>query len=340
MRSVQSVSPSSCPVPPDVAAAWRLSVAPMMDWTDRHCRYFHRLLSQHARLYTEMVTTGALLHGDVPRHLDFNAEEHPVALQLGGSDPADLAHAARLGEQWGYDEINLNCGCPSDRVQRGAFGACLMAEPRLVADGVKAMVDGVSVPVTVKHRIGIDRGESYDFVRDFVGTVAEAGCQVFIVHARNAWLQGLSPKENREVPPLRYEVVQRLKQEFPHLVIAINGGITQSDQVQDHLQSVDGVMIGREAYHNPWWLASWDCAFFGAPDRGLTREGVEAAMVDYMEREATAHGTPWYAIARHMLGLYNGLPGARRWRQVWSDHRLKQLPAREVAQRARRQGFH
>jgi tRNA-dihydrouridine synthase A len=323
-----------------VAAPWRLSVAPMMDWTDRHCRYFHRLLSQHTRLYTEMVTTGALLHGDVPRHLDFNAEEHPVALQLGGSDPADLAHAARLGAQWGYDEINLNCGCPSDRVQRGAFGACLMAEPRLVADGVKAMVDGVSLPVTVKHRIGIDRGESYDFVRDFVGTVAEAGCQVFIVHARNAWLQGLSPKENREVPPLRYEVVQRLKREFPHLVIAINGGITQSAQVQDQLQSVDGVMIGREAYHNPWWLASWDSAFFGAPDRGLTREGVEAAMVDYMEREAAAHGTPWYAIARHMLGLYNGLPGARRWRQVWSDHRLKQLPAREVAQRARRQEAH
>jgi len=312
----------------------------MMDWTDRHCRYFHRLLSQHARLYTEMVTTGALMHGDVPRHLDFNAEEHPVALQLGGSDPADLARAARLGEQWGYDEINLNCGCPSDRVQRGAFGACLMAEPRLVADGVKAMVDAVSVPVTVKHRIGIDRSESYDFVRDFVGTVAEAGCHVFIVHARNAWLQGLSPKENREVPPLRYEVVHRLKQEFPHLVIATNGGITQSAQVQEHLQSVDGVMIGREAYHNPWWLASWDSAFFGASDRGLTREGVEAAMVDYMTREAAAHGTPWYAIARHMLGLYNGLPGARRWRQVWSDHRLKQLPAREVAQRAWRQEAH
>ena len=307
----------------------------MMDWTDRHCRYFHRLLSRHARLYTEMVTTGALLHGDVPRHLDFNAEEHPVALQLGGSDPADLAKAARLGEQWGYDEINLNCGCPSDRVQRGAFGACLMAEPRLVADGVKAMVDAVSVPVTVKHRIGIDRTESYEFVRDFVGTVAEAGCRVFIVHARNAWLQGLSPKENREVPPLRYEIVHRLKQEFPQLVIAINGGITQDTQVQAQLEALDGVMVGREAYHNPWWLASWDADFFGGSDRGLTREGVEAAMVDHMEREAAARGTSWYAIARHMLGLYNGLPGARRWRQVWSDHRLKQLPAREVMQMAR-----
>ena len=307
----------------------------MMDWTDRHCRYFHRLLSRHTRLYTEMVTTGALLHGDVARHLDFNPEEHPVALQLGGSEPADLAKAARLGEQWGYDEINLNCGCPSDRVQRGAFGACLMAEPRLVADGVKAMVDAVSVPVTVKHRIGIDRTESYEFVRDFVGTVAEAGCRVFIVHARNAWLQGLSPKENREVPPLRYEIVHRLKREFPQLVIGINGGITQDTQVQAQLQAVDGVMVGREAYHNPWWLASWDAAFFGAGNPGLTREGVEAAMVDYMERDAAARGTPWYAIARHMLGLYNGLPGARRWRQVWSDHRLKHLPAREVARIAR-----
>ncbi len=307
----------------------------MMDWTDRHCRYFHRLLSRRARLYTEMVTTGALMHGDVARHLDFHAEEHPVALQLGGSEPADLARAARLGEQWGYDEINLNCGCPSDRVQRGAFGACLMAEPRLVAEGVKAMRDAVTVPVTVKHRIGIDRTESYEFVRDFVGAVAEAGCGVFIVHARNAWLQGLSPKENREVPPLRYAVVHRLKQEFPQLVIGINGGITQDVQVHEQLQAVDGVMVGREAYHNPWWLASWDHAFFGEPERGLTREAVEAAMVDYMAREAAARGTPWYAIARHMLGLYNGLPGARRWRQVWSDHRLKHLPAREVASLAR-----
>lgn len=309
---------------------WRLSVAPMLDWTDKHCRYFHRLLSRHALLYTEMVTTGALLHGNQPRHLDFNPEEHPVALQLGGSEPADLAQAARLGEQWGYDEINLNCGCPSERVQRGAFGACLMAEPATVADGVKAMVDAVSVPVTVKHRIGIDRTESYGFVRDFVGTVAEAGCKVFIVHARNAWLQGLSPKENREVPPLRYDVVHRLKHEFPHLTIAVNGGLREASQVHEHLRLLDGVMVGREAYHNPWFLASWDADFFGEPDRGLTREGVEEAMVAYMEREAAQRGTPWYNIARHMLGLYNGLPGARRWRQVWSDHKLKQLPAREV----------
>ena len=315
---------------PMASSPWRLSVAPMMDWTDRHCRYFHRLLSRHALLYTEMVTTGALIHGDVARHLRFNAEEQPVALQLGGSEPADLAHCAKLGEQWGYEEINLNCGCPSERVQRGAFGACLMAEPQLVADCVKAMVDVVSVPVTVKHRIGIDKTESYEFVRDFVGTVSEAGCKVFTVHARNAWLKGLSPKENREVPPLRYELVYRLKREFPGLTIAVNGGITTGEQVGGQLDQLDGVMIGREAYHNPWWLASWDAEFFGAAASESTRESVEEQMVDYMAREAAAHGTPWSSIARHMLGLRHGLPGARRWRQVWSDHRLKGLHPRDV----------
>ncbi|MEI7782934.1 MAG: tRNA dihydrouridine(20/20a) synthase DusA [Betaproteobacteria bacterium] len=303
-------------------AASRLSVAPMMDWTDRHCRYFHRLLSRRALLYTEMVTTGALLHGDLARHLDFNPQEQPLALQLGGSEPADLARAARLGEQWGYAEINLNCGCPSERVQRGAFGACLMAEPATVADGVKAMRDAVSVPVTVKHRIGIDRVESYDFVRDFVGQVSEAGCQTFIVHARNAWLQGLSPKENRDIPPLRYELVHRLKRDFPMLTIVINGGITTGEQVQAQLQAVDGVMIGRQAYHQPWWLARWDAEFFGDTDPGLSREHVEQAMVDYMERQAHK-GVPWSMVARHMLGLRHGQTGSRRWRQVWSDHRLK-----------------
>ena len=308
----------------------------MMDWTDRHCRYFHRLLSRRALLYTEMVTTGALIHGDVPRHLDFNPEEHPVALQLGGSEPADLARSARLGEQWGYDEINLNCGCPSERVQRGSFGACLMAEPQLVADCVKAMVDAVRVPVTVKHRIGIDREQRYEFVRDFVGTVSEAGCAVFLVHARNAWLKGLSPKENREVPPLRYELVHRLKREFPHLTFIINGGFTTGRQVEQQLQVLDGVMVGREAYHNPWWLAEWDSRFFGdsgAPRR--TRESVEEHLVAYMAREAAAHGTPWHSIARHMLGLRRGQPGARRWRQVWSDHRLKSLSPAEVMALAR-----
>lgn len=308
----------------------RVSVAPMMDWTDRHCRYFHRLLSRHALLYTEMVTTGALIHGDVPRHLRFNAEEHPLALQLGGSEPADLAHCAKLGEEWGYGEVNLNCGCPSERVQRGAFGACLMNEPQLVADCVKAMVDVVDIPVTVKHRIGIDKIESYEFVRDFVGTVSEAGCQTFIVHARNAWLQGLSPKQNREIPPLRYELVHRLKHDFPALKFSINGGISVNAQVHEHLRLLDGVMVGREAYHNPWWLAEWDAEFYGAVPQPLTREEVESLMCDYMAREAAAHGTNWWSIARHMLGLRNGLPGARRWRQVWSDHKLKTRPAREV----------
>ncbi len=311
----------------------RLSVAPMMDWTDRHCRYFHRLLSRHALLYTEMVTTGALIHGDRPRHLDFNPEEHPVALQLGGSEPADLAQAARLGEQWGYDEINLNCGCPSERVQRGAFGACLMAEPQLVADGVKAMLDVVSVPVTVKHRIGIDRVESYDFVRDFVGTVAQAGCQSFTVHARNAWLQGISPKENRELPPLKPDWVLRLKADFPHLQFSINGGIKTMAQIQLHLQQLDGVMVGREAYHNPWLLSEWDEAL-GETPCGLSRDEVEALMVAYMEKQAL-NGVPWFAVARHMLGLRHAQQGARKWRQVWSDHRLKHTPVAEVARLAK-----
>ena len=309
----------------------------MMDWTDRHCRFFHRLLSRRTLLYTEMVTTGALLHGDVPRHLDFDETEHPVALQLGGSEPDDLARCARLGEQWGYDEINLNCGCPSERVQRGAFGACLMAEPKLVAEGVKAMVDAVGIPVTVKHRIGIDRDESYEFVRDFVGLVGEAGCRVFIVHARNAWLKGLSPKENREVPPLRYDTVHRLKRDFPDWTFVINGGFTETEQVQEQLRGLDGVMLGREAYHNPWWLASWDEAFFGEPAFEGTRESVEAELVDYMARQQRERGTSWYSVARHMLGLRNGLPGARRWRQMWSDHRLKTLDPHEVMALAHRQ---
>ncbi len=315
--------------------SWRLSVAPMMDWTDRHCRFFHRLMTQRTRLYTEMVTTGALLHGDVARHLHFNGEEHPVALQLGGSDAGDLAACAKLAAQWGYDEINLNCGCPSERVQRGAFGACLMAEPELVRDCIRAMRDAVALPVTVKHRIGIDRGEDYAFVRDFVGTVAQGGCTVFIVHARNAWLKGLSPKENRELPPLRHGVVARLKLDFPDLTFVVNGGITTPVQIEAQLGAVDGVMVGREAYHHPWSMASWDTAFLGAAaPSALTREDVEASMVAYMVRQATAQGTPWSNVARHMTGLWNGVPGARRWRQVWSDHRLKTLPPHAVQARA------
>jgi len=324
------VSPAAAPA----ISPWRLSVAPMMDWTDRHCRVFHRLITKRTRLYTEMVTTGALLHGDVPRHLDFDAAEHPVALQLGGSETAELAACARLAERWGYDEVNLNCGCPSERVQRGSFGACLMAEPSLVRDCVAAMRDAVGLPITVKHRIGIDRGESYDFVRDFVGTVAEAGCSVFIVHARNAWLKGLSPKENRELPPLRYEHVYRLKRDFPALTMVLNGGVGNNDRIAEHLAQVDGVMLGREAYHRPWLMAEWDRRFLGGTERTApSREVVEVAMVDYMTG-LVARGITWPHAARHMMGLYHGLPGARRWRQVWSDHRLKDLPPASVMQHA------
>ena len=287
----------------------RLCVAPMMDWTDRHCRFFLRQISRHARLYTEMVTTGALLHGDVPRHLDFDETEHPVALQLGGSEPADLAQCARLGEQWGYDEINLNCGCPSERVQRGAFGACLMAEPDLVAECVSAIRKVVSVPVTVKHRIGIDSVETYDFMGNFVDLVAKAGCRTFIVHARNAILKGLSPKENREIPPLKYDYVYRLKAERPDLEIVINGGINTWAEITTHLAYVDGAMLGRAAYHNPWLLA----------DAGRTRPQVVKAMYEYAKgAESVRH------VTRHMLGLYHGHKKARLWRRMLSDSaRLK-----------------
>jgi tRNA-dihydrouridine synthase A len=310
----------------------------MLDWSDRHCRFLHRLITRHTRLYTEMVTTGALLHGSVPRHLDFNAEEHPVALQLGGSEPDDLARCAKLAAQWGYDEINVNCGCPSERVQRGAFGACLMAEPELVADGVKAMRDAVGLPVTVKHRVGIDRIEDYGFVRDFVGTVAaRGGCSVFIVHARNAWLKGLSPKENREVPPLRHDFVHRLKADFPALTIVLNGGIGDDAQIEEQLRHVDGVMVGRLAYHEPWAMANWDERFFGAPPQPLDRDAVEERFVAYMERLQAA-GLPWSHAARHMIGLRHGQPGARHWRQVWSDPALKGGSPREAMRLARAGG--
>jgi tRNA-dihydrouridine synthase A len=290
----------------------------MMEWTDRHCRYFHRQLSARARLYTEMVTTGGLLQGDAGRHLEFNAEEHPVALQIGGSEPDDLARAARLGERRGYDEINLNCGCPSERVRRGAFGACLMAEPRLVADCVKAMLDAVDIPVTVKHRVGVDQQEDYGFVSDFVGAVAEAGCRVFIVHARSAWLKGLSPKENREVPPLRYEVVHRLKADFPSLVFVLNGGLASLDAAQAELAHVDGVMLGRAAYHDPWLLADVDRRLFGDEGPVASRDEVIARMTAYLHREA-ARGTSPRHVVRHVLGLYLGVRGARQWRRELSD---------------------
>jgi tRNA-dihydrouridine synthase A len=297
---------------------WRFCVAPMMDWTDRHCRYFHRQLSRHARLYTEMVTTGALLHGDVHRHLDFDPTEHPVALQLGGSEPDELAACARLGERWGYDEINLNCGCPSERVLRGAFGACLMAEPALVADCIKAMRDAVSIPVTVKHRLGIDRAEDYGFVRDFVGALFDAGCRVFIAHARNAVLKGLSPKENREVPPLRYAEVFRLKRDFPDATIVLNGGLVSVDAARPMLAQLDGVMLGRSAYHEPWQLARVDELLFGDAATPRTHEGVTAAMTAYLHRTVSPQVHP-RAVIRHMLGLHHGEAGARRWRQRLSD---------------------
>jgi tRNA-dihydrouridine synthase A len=301
----------------------RLSVAPMMDWTDRHCRVFHRHITKHTWLYTEMVTTGALVYGDVERHLRFDGSEHPVALQLGGSDPADLAKSAKLGEQWGYDEINLNCGCPSERVQKGAFGACLMQEPQLVADCVKAMRDAVSVDVTVKHRIGIDYNEEYAFVRDFIGTIADAGCRTFIVHARNAVLKGLSPKENREIPPLRYEVAYQLKRDFPDLEIIINGGVKTDEEIALHLQHVDGVMLGREAYHNPWVMSDWDRRFYGDANAPLkTRVQVLEAMIPYIAEQLRlygGHGLKLNSITRHMLGIMTGLPGARAFRQLLSD---------------------
>jgi tRNA-dihydrouridine synthase A len=316
---------AAAPIAPSPAAykGRRLSVAPMMDWTDRHCRVFHRQITRHTWLYTEMVTTGALVYGDVARHLQFNDEEHPVALQLGGSDPFDLATSARLGQQWGYDEINLNCGCPSERVQKGAFGACLMAEPQLVADCVKAMRDAVTIDVTVKHRIGIDHNESYDFVRDFVGTVADAGCKTFIVHARNAILKGLSPKENREVPPLRYEVAYQLKRDFPDFEFIVNGGIATLAEIDQHLLHLDGVMLGREAYHNPYLMAQFDQRYYGddtAPVK--TREEVLAAMIPYITAQLQkegGRGLKLNSITRHLLGLMQGLAGARRFRQMLSD---------------------
>jgi len=293
----------------------------MMDWTDRHCRYFLRLVSPRARLYTEMITTGALMFGNVPRHLDFDPAEHPVALQLGGSDPQALAHCARLGEAWGYDEINLNVGCPSERVQTGSFGACLMAEPVLVADCVAAMRDAVALPVTVKHRIGIDAVEGYGFVRDFVGAVAGAGASAFLVHARNAILKGLTPKENREVPPLKYEYVHRLKRDFPTLAIVINGGIASREAIAGQIAVVDGVMLGRAAYHNPYLLAEAQAYCFPDAAPARTRAEIVAELVPYAKSQLAA-GVPLRAIAQHVLGLYHGRSGVRAWRRMLSDAAL------------------
>ncbi|MBW9258122.1 MAG: tRNA dihydrouridine(20/20a) synthase DusA [Candidatus Thiodiazotropha sp. (ex. Lucinisca nassula)] len=300
----------------------RLSVAPMLDWTDRYCRYFLRLISSHVLLYTEMVTTGAILHGNRARFLDFDPSEHPVALQLGGSEPEALAQCAKLGEAWGYDEINLNVGCPSDRVQSGRFGACLMLTPELVADCVKAMRDQVAIDVTVKHRIGVDNQDSYQALCDFVGKVSDAGCETFIVHARKAWLQGLSPRENREVPPLHYETVHQLKRDFADLQIIINGGITTLEQVEQNLKQVDGVMIGREAYNNPWILSQADSLIYGSEGSPASRHQIIESMIPYIDQELSA-GTPINRITRHILGLFQGLPGAKKWRRMLSEEAHK-----------------
>ncbi|HET7358703.1 MAG TPA: tRNA dihydrouridine(20/20a) synthase DusA [Rhodanobacteraceae bacterium] len=301
-------------VTPD--SPWRLCVAPMMDWTDRHCRFFHRLLAPHARLYSEMITSAALVHGNRLHLLEHSHEEHPLALQLGGCDPRELAVAARHGADAGYDEINLNVGCPSDRVQSGRFGACLMREPALVADGVRAMREAVGIPVTVKCRLGVDEQDAYADLQHFTENMLEAGLGVLVVHARKAWLKGLSPKENREVPPLDYERVYRLKREFPQLTVVINGGITGIGQVRAHLAQVDGVMLGRAAYHDPWLLAELETALWGAPLPA--RADVLQRMRPYVEAEL-ARGTRLKHIARHLLGLFQGQPGARSFRRVLSE---------------------
>jgi tRNA-dihydrouridine synthase A len=301
----------------------KFSIAPMLDLTDRHCRYFLRLLSRHTLLYTEMVTTGAILHGDVERHLRFDTAEHPVALQLGGSVPRELASCSKFAQEYDYDEVNLNVGCPSERVQSGMFGACLMATPQLVADCIKSMLDAVSIPVTIKHRIGIDEMDSYAQLCDFVGVVAESGCNCFIIHARKAWLQGLSPKENRDKPPLHYKTVYRIKQDFPDLEIVINGGIMTLDEAREHLQQVDGVMIGRAIYHDPWMLADADRAIFGTHNPLSTRLDVIEKILPYIDSEL-AVGTRLHHITRHIIGLFNGVPGARRWRRYLSENACRE----------------
>ncbi len=311
----------------------RLSVAPMLDWTDRHCRYFHRLMTSQTLLYTEMVTTGAIIHGKGD-FLAYNQEEHPVALQLGGSNPADLAHCAKLAQERGYDEINLNVGCPSDRVQNGRFGACLMAEPQLVAECVAAMKEVVDVPVTVKTRIGIDEQDSYEFLTDFITIVSEkGGCEQFTIHARKAWLSGLSPKENREIPPLDYNRAYQIKKDFAHLNIGVNGGITTLDEAKEHLAHLDGVMIGREAYQSPYILAEVDQQIFGLDAPVKKRSEVIFEMFPYIEQQLS-QGAYLGHITRHMLGMFQSMPGARQWRRHISENAHKKGAGLEVVRDA------
>ncbi len=313
--------------------ACRFSVAPMLDWTDRHCRYFHRLLSENTQLYTEMVTTGAIIHGKAD-YLAYNEEEHPLVLQLGGSNPADLAHCAKLAQERGYDEVNLNVGCPSDRVKNGRFGACLMGEADLVAQCVSAMREVVDIPVTVKTRIGIDDQDSYEFLTDFISTVSEkSGCQDFTIHARKAWLSGLSPKENREIPPLDYPRVYQLKRDFPHLTMAVNGGVKTMEEIEAHLVHLDGVMVGREAYQNPYLLAEIDQRLFGSDKPVKKRREIVEAMYPYIERQL-ANGSYLGHISRHMLGLFQNMPGARQWRRHISENAHKPGAGIEVLEQA------
>jgi len=301
----------------------------MLDWTDRHERFFLRLITRYSLLYTEMITVGAIIHGDRSRHLDYNQEEHPVAIQLGGSNPDDLALCARIAEDYGYDEVNLNVGCPSNRVQSGMFGACLMAKPTLVAECVSAMQNVVNIPVTVKHRIGIDENDSVEELFEFVEKVAEAGCNTFIVHARKAWLKGLSPKQNRDIPPLRYDVAHELKRAMPQLEILINGGVRDLETAEEQLKFVDGVMMGREAYHNPYMLSEVDSRFYDSEDKILTRFEIVEALYPYIEKELSK-GERLHTVTRHILGLFNGLPGAKKWRRYLSENATKREAGIEV----------
>lgn len=311
----------------------KFCVAPMLDWTDRHERYFLRLISKHVLLYTEMVTTGALIHGDRQRHLQFNQEEHPVALQLGGSEPSELVGCALMAEEEGYDEVNINVGCPSERVQKGSFGACLMAEPNLIAECVDAMRQQVGIPITVKHRIGIDDKDSYEELVNFVKTISQAGCNTFIIHARKAWLKGLSPKENREIPPLRYDIAYQIKKDFPELEIIINGGIKTLAECDEHLQQVDGVMLGREVYHNPYVMAEVDREIYGSADNVLSRKQILQQFIEYVEGQLV-QDVYLKHMSRHILGLFHGVAGAKAWRRHISENSYKSGAGIEVLQDA------
>lgn len=310
-----------------------ISVAPMMDWTDRHFRYFMRLISPNARLYTEMVTTGAIIHGDADRFLRFDESEHPLALQLGGCDPKDLAHCAKIGADYGYDEINLNCGCPSDRVQKGMIGAILMTKPDLVAECVEAMQEAVDIPVTVKCRIGVDDQDSFEFLEEFVDKIADKGCKTFIIHARKCWLKGLSPKENREIPELDYKRVQLLKTKFPNLCIILNGGLTDIDGINGAIEYLDGAMIGREAYTNPYFMAEVERKVFGN-HKIMGREKVAREMIKYAEMQNKEHETPIKSITRHILGLYHHQTGAKSWRRTLSTLPYEKNAGPEVIEKA------